>query len=111
MEFIPEINIKTGLELGYKNLKSSLQYTYISSQFTDATNAEAINSSSIRGEISAYSIMDLSLEYTYKKWTLETGINNLLNERYFTRRATGYPGPGIIPSAPRNFYMVLQFKL
>ena len=111
VEFIPEWNIKTGLELGYKNIKSSLQYTYISSQFTDATNAEAIPSSSIRGEIPAYSVMDFSLEYNHKKWTLETGINNILNERYFTRRATGYPGPGIIPSAPVNYYVVLQFKI
>ena len=30
---------------------------------------------------------------------------------YFTRRATGYPGPGIIPSEPRTFYTTLQIKL
>ncbi|MFT5077301.1 MAG: Fe(3+) dicitrate transport protein, partial [Flavobacteriaceae bacterium] len=41
---------------------------------------------------------------------LEAGINNVLDNYYFTRRATGYPGPGIIPSANRNFYMTLQMK-
>ena len=41
---------------------------------------------------------------------LEAGVNNLLNEKYFTRRATGYPGPGIIPSSPRNWYLTLQMK-
>ena len=115
VEFAPEWNIKTGIELGYKNFKSSLQYTFIASQFTDVENnqaGEVIDSKEgIAGEIPAYSVVDFSAAYTYKKWTLEAGINNLLDESYFTRRATGYPGPGIIPSSPRNFYAVLQIKL
>jgi len=41
---------------------------------------------------------------------LEAGVNNLLDNKFFTRRATGYPGPGIIPSIPRNWYLTLQFK-
>lgn len=114
VEFIPKLNLKTGLELGYKNFKSSLQYTFVSTQFTDIQNSPAnLDRSSlhaINGEIPAYEIIDLSLEYTHKKWKFETGINNLLNESYFTRRATGYPGPGIIPSNPRNFYGVIQYQ-
>ena len=46
-----------------------------------------------------------------KKIKIETGINNLTNTYYFTRRATGYPGPGIIPSPPRNTYITLQIRL
>ena len=42
---------------------------------------------------------------------LEAGINNIFDEIYFTRRATGYPGPGIIPSPPRNTYLTLQIIL
>lgn len=115
VEFVPIWNMKTGLELGYKNLKTSLQYTYVSQQFTDFENTlvEEIvfpQDKGVKGEIPAYSILDFSTQYTYKKWTLEAGVNNVLDESYFTRRATGYPGPGIIPSAPRNFYAVLQFK-
>ncbi len=111
VEFIPKLNLKTGLELGYKNFKSSLQYTYVSTQFSEALNRPITPpSGGFFGEIPAYSVVDLSTEYTYKKWKLETGINNLLDKEYFTRRATGYPGPGIIPSAPRSFYAVLQFK-
>ncbi len=109
VEFVPNINFKTGVELGYKNLKTSLQFTHVGEQFTDGDNSDADNIG-ISGPIPSYSIVDFSAEYTYKKWKLEAGVNNLLNERYFTRRATGYPGPGIIPSAPRNFYAVLQLK-
>lgn len=113
VEFIPIMNLKTGLELGYKDFKSSLQFTYVSTQFTDALNTpqDLSGNSSTVGEIPSYSVMDFSAEYTYKNFTLEAGVNNLLDESYFTRRATGYPGPGIIPSSPRNFYVVLQIKL
>ena len=44
------------------------------------------------------------------KVKLELGVNNVLNESYFTRRATAYPGPGIIPSPPRNYYVTIQFN-
>lgn len=114
VEFIPTVNLKTGLSFGYQNLLGSIQYTYLSEQFTDATNAPQDvndNQRGIEGTIPAYDILDFSLSYTYKKWKLEAGINNLLDASFFTRRATGYPGPGIIPSEPRTFYTTLQFKL
>ena len=114
VEFIPEVNLKTGLRFGYGNLLGSLQYTYLSEQFTDATNAPRDpedNQRGIEGAIPAYDILDLSLSYSFGKFRLEAGINNLLDNSYFTRRATGYPGPGIIPAEPRTFYTTLQFKL
>ncbi len=114
VEFIPEVNLKTGVKFGFKNFLTSIQYTHISKQFTDVTNAaiavDGDNRNGIIGEIPSYSIMDISFSYTYKKFKLETGINNLLDESYFTQRATGYPGPGIIPSEPLAWYATLQFK-
>ncbi|EDP96286.1 iron(III) dicitrate transport protein, outer membrane receptor [Kordia algicida OT-1] len=111
VEFVPNVNLKTGIRFGYKNFLSNIQYSYISQQFTDASNAVESNLSGVIGEIPAYDILDISFSYTYKNFKLETGINNLLDNEYFTRRATGYPGPGIIPSVNRNFYATLQIKL
>lgn len=114
VEFIPTVNLKTGATFGYKNWLASLQYSYVGEQFTDATNAPQDvndNQRGIEGSIPAYGVLDFSTSYTYKKWKLEAGISNLLNESYFTRRATGYPGPGIIPAEPITFYTTLQFKL
>lgn len=111
IEFVPEKNLKTGVRFGYNNLMLNFQYTYLSSQFTDASNATVGNLSGVVGEIPAYSIMDLSLSYSHKKFKGECGINNLQDNHYFTRRATGYPGPGIIPSAPRTVYFTVQIKL
>lgn len=115
VEFIPAANLKTGIRWGYKDLLGSVQFTHLSKQFTDVENSQAAEEGSSRdgliGEIPAYSVLDISLSYTYKRCRIETGINNLLDEKYFTRRATGYPGPGIIPSDPRSYYLSLQLKL
>lgn len=111
VEFIPNINIKTGARFGYKNFLASIQYTYLSRQFSDATNAVGGSISGVTGEIPAYDILDFSASYKYKSLKLEAGVNNILDTNYFTRRATGYPGPGIIPSAPRNFYTTLQISI
>ncbi|WP_417444220.1 TonB-dependent receptor domain-containing protein [Joostella sp.] len=112
VEFVPHVNLKTGIKFGYKNFQGNLQYTYLSSQYTDATNAprDFSSSSGIIGEIPSYDILDLSLAYTFRKWKIETGVNNLLDNSYFTRRATGYPGPGILPAEPITWYTTLQFK-
>ena len=110
VEFIPTINLKTGFSIQYKSIRSNIQFTYLTEQFTDATNAIKSNLSGVIGEIPAYDILDIGLSYTYNKFKLESGINNVLNKSYFTRRATGYPGPGIIPSPPRNTYITLQYK-
>ncbi|WP_139959734.1 TonB-dependent receptor domain-containing protein [Flavicella sediminum] len=113
VEFIPFVNLKTGIGFGYKNFLGSLQYSYLSQQYTDVTNAEydPHNNSSVKGAIPAYDILDFSVSYVYKNIKLETGINNVLNKSYFTRRATGYPGPGIITSDPATYYLTVQFKI
>ncbi len=114
VEFIPNVNLKTGLNFGYRDLLLGLQYTYLSKQYTDATNApQDVDDSQrgIEGSIPAYGIMDFSASYSLGKFKLEAGINNLLDNTYFTRRATGYPGPGIIPAQPITWYTTLQVKL
>lgn len=111
LELVPRWNVKTGLQLGYKNLSSALQYSYISEQFSEATNAIDPSPNGIIGLIPAYGVMDWSWTWSLKKFRLEGGLNNLLNKSYFTQRASGYPGPGIIPSDPRMFYLTLGWKL
>ena len=111
VEFVPNINLKTGFTFQYNNFTSNFQFTHLSSQYTDATNAFASNLSGVIGIIPSYSIIDFSSKYQQSKFSLEFGINNLLNTNYFTRRATGYPGPGIIPSPIRNYYLTFQINI
>ncbi|HET6245233.1 MAG TPA: TonB-dependent receptor [Bacteroidia bacterium] len=110
VEFVPDYMLKTGLNFRRNNLKISTQYAYTSSQFTDATNAE-FTTNAVNGIVPAYYVIDISAEYSRKFWSLASGINNVTNNMYFTRRAEGYPGPGIIPSDGRSFYVTLQIKI
>ncbi|MFV8344711.1 hypothetical protein [Flavobacterium sp. ZB4P13] len=64
---------------------------------------------SVFSQIQAYYVADFSTSYKWKNWKLEAGITSFTNNSYFTRRATGYPGPGIIPSDTRTFYTTLEF--
>lgn len=114
VEFVPRVNMKTGSTVGWGNFKAAVQLTYVSQQFTDSDNSTASrteNAYGIFGEIPSYYVADLSASYTWNWLKLEAGINNFTNNYYFTRRATGYPGPGILPSDPRTFYTTVQIKL
>ena len=115
VEFIPAVNFKTGLRGGFHNLLFSFQYSYLSEQYTDVENSQAApigdSRNGIIGPVPSYNVMDLSASYRWKMWKIETGINNLLDKSYYTRRATGYPGPGIIPSDPRSWYLTLALTL
>ena len=110
VEFVPKLNLKTGLKFTYKDFASSIQYTFLSAQYTDASNSIDSNLSGIIGLLPSYDVLDLSFSYKYKNFKIESGINNAFNFAYFTRRATGYPGPGIIPSPPRNSYVTIEWK-
>jgi Fe(3+) dicitrate transport protein len=110
VEFVPNVNLKTGFRFGYRKVKVSFQLSYLSDQFSDATNAIDGGYSAVVGIIPAYYVMDASLAYQLKKLKFEVSLNNLSNNMYFTRRATGYPGPGIIPSDGRAFFLTIAYK-
>ncbi|MFY0607507.1 MAG: TonB-dependent receptor [Cyclobacteriaceae bacterium] len=110
VELVPVANFKTGATYRKGDLGISYLFTYVTRQFTDATNATMATSGAVNGLIPSYSVMDLSADYLFKNLTLEAGINNVTDASYFTRRAAGYPGPGIIPANPRNFYVGLGVK-
>jgi len=55
--------------------------------------------------------MDVSLTYLFsEKFNLKAGVNNLGDEKYATRRAGGYPGPGLLPANGRTFYVGIGAK-
>ena len=115
VEFVPKINLKSGVKLGYRNLLISGQLTYLSSQYADVQNSErpseGDNRAGVVGPIPAYQVIDLAASWKHGHFTIDTGITNLLDASYYTRRATGYPGPGIIPSEGRSLYLTLGISL
>ncbi|MGB0429521.1 MAG: TonB-dependent receptor domain-containing protein [Bacteroidia bacterium] len=110
VELVPEFMLRSGITYQYKNFKLNAQYNYTSQQFTDATNTKS-SANAIHGIIPAFGIWDASVAY-HKNWfSVSSGINNLSNNMYFTRRAAGYPGPGVIPSDGRNWYLTIGVDL
>ncbi len=110
VEFIPNAIIRTGITFRIKEFSFSYQFNYVSSQYTDATNSE-FASNAISGVIPSYSVSDISTSYNFKKFELSANVENLFNQKYFNKRAVGYPGPGIIASPPVAIYFSLGFKL
>ena len=111
LEDLPQYNIKSGITYGHKKFSTTLQGTFIGKQFPDAANTEEAFRGAF-GPIPAYSVFDFSANYKVsRKLSLASSINNLTNNYYFTRRATGYPGPGIIPALGRTWNLTLKLKL
>jgi Fe(3+) dicitrate transport protein len=77
--------------------------------FGDATN-ERISADPVAGYIPAYAVLDFSSTYRLNNFSLKAGINNLADKAYFTRRTDEYPGPGIIPSNGRSYYVGITAK-
>lgn len=112
VEYVSPVMLRGGIKLRHERWNIQLQGSYNSAQFTDASNSIEPSGDAVIGQIPAYFVMDISARYAFKRYfQIEGGVNNMLNTSYFTRRATAYPGPGILPSDGINFYATLQFKI
>ena len=101
-----------GLSWGKNNISSTLQYKMAGKIFTDANNTTEPSTNGVTGLLSSYNVFDFSSEYKFlQNYNIRTGINNLFNKSYATRRAGGYPGPGILPGEGRTFYISIGAKL
>jgi len=109
VENAPNTIIKTGLNMNYERFKFSFQYSYTSSNFTDATNS-ILTPEAFFGLVPAYDVFDISFEYDFSYFKIMSGFNNMFDNKYFTRRSESYPGPGIIPADGRTFYFTFELN-
>jgi Fe(3+) dicitrate transport protein len=112
VEFAPEWIVRAGLTYRFRSTFSvTLQGSYVGKSFSDASNT-IFQANGVQGVIPEYTIFDLSASWRLFSFaTVEANINNLLDRRYFTRRAGGYPGPGIIPGEGRVATLGVRFIL
>lgn len=111
VENAPDHILRTGLTYFYKSFSLTTQLNYVSSTFADATNTVLPNAAATVGLIPAYTVVDIAASYRHKKYSFKAGLNNVTNAVYFTRRAGGFPGPGLMPSDARNFFISVGVKL
>ncbi len=111
VESVPLWNNKAGIQVQLKSFFTGLQVTYVSKSYNDAYNT-VYSSNGVTGIIPEYVVYDWSVGYSFRKaYRIEGGINNLFNEKYFGRRITFYPGPGILPADGRTFYITVKLKV
>ncbi len=111
VEHAPENIIRTGITVSYNNLSFTGQLSYVDESYSDANNTIAATANAQNGLIPSYTVIDLTAVYKYSaKLNVKAGINNLCNEKYFTRRAGGYPGPGALPADGRTFFVSVAAK-
>lgn len=110
VENVPGYTVRFSGTYRSGSTSAKVQWNLVGSQFTDATNS-TYTPDAIYGEIPAYNVLDLSANHSFnKRVSLGLKLNNALNNMYFTRRATGYPGPGILPSDGVNLRVSLLVK-
>ena len=112
VENAPQNIVRAGISIGYKGFLLTPQLSYVGASYSDANNTVAASVNGNTGLIPSYSVTDLTASYKFSKnLQLKAGINNVLDRRYFTRRAGGYPGPGALPADGRTFFITVGAKL
>jgi Fe(3+) dicitrate transport protein len=101
---------RIGVTYHDSRLSGTFEMSNTGDAYGDATNAK-ISSDPVAGYIPAYTVLDASFTFRLNKLSLKAGMNNIADKKYFTLRADEYPGPGIIPSIGRNFYLGISAKL
>jgi len=107
LPYAPELTANLSLNYKAGGLKTSLSAYHVSSQFVDAENTEAESADGRRGEIPAYTTLDLSAHYAVNKQLDVFGtVRNLLDKKYIASRNPD----GIFPGAERNFEVGVSYK-
>lgn len=111
VENAPEHILRTGATLSYRWLSLTAQLSHVSGAFADANNTFTPSANGQNGWIPSYQVADLTAVITInRQLSVKAGINNLTDERYFTRRAGGYPGPGVLPSDGRTAFVTFSAR-
>ncbi|UEG51108.1 TonB-dependent receptor [Ferruginibacter lapsinanis] len=111
IENAPENILRSGLSVSYKSLMLTGQLSYTDDAFADANNTIAPSANAQNGVIPSYTVADLTASYKFSDMlNVKAGINNIGNEKYFTRRSGGFPGPGALPSDGRTFFISIGAK-
>jgi Fe(3+) dicitrate transport protein len=111
IEGTPDWTNRTGLTYLTSRITSTVLFSYVSKQFSDANNT-TFNPTGATGIVPAYKLVDLAFNYRFlKNYHVNFNINNLTDQKYFTRRINMYPGPGILPGDGISFNIGLGVKI
>mgnify|MGYP006075759265 CR=1 FL=1 len=110
VEDVPPFTLRTGMDFKWKNLSLGAQFSYTEKHFSDATNT-VFSADATVGIIPSYYTVDFNATYKWEILKLQVALNNVTNNKYFTQRADGYPGPGILPADAFNANVTLSLEI
>lgn len=107
--FAPDYLLRTGFLYNTKKYDIALTATLVDKQFwQDSNQSRGTDNDEIAAVIPAYEVLDLSGEYRLaSQWAVYGGINNLLNQNYYSR----VRNDGIEPALERTFFAGVRFEL
>jgi Fe(3+) dicitrate transport protein len=110
VEYAPTSINRMGATVAIRKFSTTFLISSTAQSFGDAANSSVSSADAVAGAIPAYTVMDWSGTWHINRFNVKAGLNNVTDERYFTKRTDEYPGPGIIPSLGRSFYFGIGVK-
>lgn len=112
VEYAPDVILRAGINFLYGRWSTVLQISHTGEVYTDANNTKIPTVNAQNGLVPSYTVGDWSMVYKIPSgFSVKGGINNILDARYFTRRASGYPGPGVLPADGRTFFVTVGYQM
>jgi Fe(3+) dicitrate transport protein len=107
LPYAPELTANLAVSYATGGLRTSLGAYHVSSQFVDPENTVAQSADGRRGEIPAYTTLDLNVRYAVDKQLSVFGtVRNLTDKKYIASRNPD----GIFPGVERNFEVGASYK-
>ena len=111
IESVPRWISRSGLALDAEGFSANLLISYVSDSFADPLNTVDPPSNGAVGIVPSYTVVDINAALLATEWLrLRVGVNNLFDERYFTKRPEFYPGPGVWPSDARGVQFSVELR-
>lgn len=111
VEYAPRWTFRGGLTCRERRFTASVLLNKVDGVYTDAANTKEPNAAATAGWIPGYTLLDANATWSFTRDIhITAGVNNVTDEAYATRRAGGYPGPGLLPGMGRAWYLTLAAK-
>lgn len=114
VEGVPPWIVRSGLTAGgaagrARAWSATLLTSATGASYADPLNTVAPTANGARGRVPAYTLVDLDAGVALTPWLRAgAGVSNALDRRYFTKRPTFYPGPGVWPSDGRTLRLTVD---
>ncbi len=111
VESAPQWNIRSGITYRFRGFSATGLFSYVSKTFADPLNTELPNASGTLGAVPAYQLVDVFLAYYFANWNIKCSVTNVMDQKYFSKRPSFFPDPGIWPGDGRSIIFSAGFRL